>query len=99
MKSTLVCHAFCSDPACESEHASTCAICGSKNCYSLDPVCACDEGDIPDDPDDILGIRARRALFSDLLLDEPGNQELPPSDRDRQPRRFMFRFTYTGVKA
>jgi len=98
MKDSLVCHCLCSDPLCEDEHANTCVICGSKTCCKLDPICSCDEDDAPEDPDDTLGIRARRALFSELFCDEPDTQE--PDRKDRQPSRFMFRFTCKlGAKA
>ena len=45
MKESLVCHALCSDPACESEHASECLECGSRTCVFLDPVCSCEDSE------------------------------------------------------
>lgn len=48
MQDSLICHALCSDPACESEHATECVKCGSRTCYSLDPVCSCGESE-PDE--------------------------------------------------
>jgi hypothetical protein len=94
MKDSLVCHALCSDPTCESEHASQCVVCGSLVCYRYNPVCDCSVEDAGED-----GLCEFGALMQEYLTDEQSDSTPRAETEEKLPQRFQFRFTFNrGAK-
>ena len=81
-------NALCSDPACESEHACTCVVCGSMVCFQYDPVCACTVEHLGED-----GLCEFGALLQEHVTDDTDDAPCAGTE-DKTAQRFQFRYRF-----